>query len=89
MELVLFNVRRHIRRRWNLVRLYGDIQMKKRALKYKDETLLKALKQVSNPYDMVCFLFTYRAKELLLAIIIILLIVIWYPDIVNIVKRIF
>jgi len=59
--------------------------MKKRALKYKDESIREALRKVNNPWDMIAFLFVYRSKEIMFMIILVLLTIIFFPDLVKII----
>lgn len=53
--------------------------MKRISEKHIDKTIIQALKTISNPFDLIAFLFAYMVKELLVLIIIILLLIIKYP----------
>jgi len=61
----------------------------KRAEQHKDKTIFQALKTISNPFDLIAFLFAYRAKELFIALAIGLIVIMKYPQIINLVEKIY
>jgi len=61
----------------------------KRALPHKDKTILQALKTISNPFDLLAFLFTYRSKELLIVLAIGLVVIMEYPQLIELLQKLY
>ena len=66
--------------------------MKKRADKYKakaNENIFKLYKEIDGIFDLIAFLFIFRAKELLIAAIIALVVMNYYPRVMNWITKLF